>query len=210
MKTNDLISNLSKNLKPVQPIASTPKNFVFISIFSLLSIFLYVYIKSSMLKYIHIPEFIYEDAIIVFNLLLTLFLLLKESTPGFLIKRKFYFIPIVLQIVWLFSLLMRFILQKDISKELEFVYHDCITDTVFMSLASILLIMVIVNRRIPFRKELISFWIFLVCSSASAVGVSILCPDERSSHLFIFHFLPVLGVSILGIFFGKYIIKDIK
>jgi hypothetical protein len=163
-----------------------------------------------MLKYIHIPEFIYEDVIIIFNLSLTLVLLLRESTPGFLVKKKLYYIPILLQVVWLISLLIRFFIQKDTSKELEFVYHDCITDTVFMSFASILLIMVLVNRRIPFRKELISFWIFLVCSSASAVGVSILCPDERSSHLFVFHFLPVLGMSLLGIFVGKFFIKDIK
>lgn len=210
MKSEELISNLSKNLKPVRPIHSSNKSFIIIMIFSLLSVFLYVYIKSSMLKYIHIPEFIYEDGIIIFNLALTLFLLLRESMPGKLVKKKYYYLPLLLQIIWLISLFIRFFLEKDTGKELEYVYHDCITDTIFMSFASILLIILIVNRRIPFRKELLGFWIFLVCSSASAIGVSILCPDEGSTHLFIFHFLPVVGMSLIGNFLGKFIIKDVK
>lgn len=209
MKTNDLISKLSKDLKSVRPIISIKKNMLITLSIIIISIFSYVFIKSNYLNFIHIPEFIYEDFIIFVLMIIGLFLLLKESTPGYIIKRKYYYLPIGIIGIWLLSLFIRFFIQEETYKQLDYIYHDCITDTVFMSIASIFTIVFIVNRRIPFRKELIGFWIFLICSSGSALGVSILCPDENSSHIFVFHFIPVLTMSLLGIFLGKFIFKDL-
>ena len=209
MKPDEFISKYSKNLQPVHPIGSIKKNIFIFLIISIISIISYVLIKSEFLRYIYIPEFLYEDFVVVFILVISLILVLRESTPGFLIKRKYYYLPFGLLGIWLLSLFARYFLQEDFSQEIKYVYHDCITDTIFMSLASIFTIVFIVNKRVPFRRELIGFWIFLICSSGSALGVSVLCPDERSSHLIVFHFIPVLGMSLAGLLLGKYLFRDL-
>lgn len=209
MKHEDLIKQFSSGLQPVKKIDSIQKTLFIWGTLTFLSILLFIYFKSNSFQYIHIPEYLWEDLMIFLIVVTSSFYAIKLSIPGLKIKRKFQWIPVLLILVWIFLLFGRELISKPEVKELEYVYHDCITDLVFMSVASLFTIFYIVSRRVPFKKELIGFWINLSSISAASIGISILCPDESPKHLFLIHLLPTVGISMIGILIGNKLLKSI-
>jgi hypothetical protein len=209
LKTEDLIYKLISNLQPVKRILPVSVTFVGWILFSLFSISLYVWSRSENFKFIHTPEYFHELLPIILSIFTSAFMAIYLSVPGNRMRKFFHYLPILFLLIWFFSLIIRQFTVLTADSEVLYKYHDCTKDFLFMNIPSAVVLIYIINKRIPILKHWIGFWILTASAAASVVGVAFLCPNEAPSHLLVIHFLPMIAISLSGILIGAFLFREV-
>lgn len=197
MKTETLIDKLSENLVPVKrifPISVTYIGWVF---FSFLALFVIIWWRSDNFQMIHLPEYIHEVIPVMFVFFISTFNAIYVSIPG---NRNSYILsiaPVFFLLMWMSFLLFRFMFGVS-SGLLPYEYHSCVRDFLIMSIPTSFFLVFIIRKRYPTLNSNLGFWIFAASATISALGETLLCPNEDASHLLLVHMLPVFGLCLFG------------
>ena len=206
MKTEKLINNLSMELSPVKRNYPTFVTFLFWVFLTSLSLFFFIWSKSNSFEFINIPKYFYELIPVSCTFLLSGILAIHLSVPGNRIKLKVLFLPIICLLLWIILISLRH--SSGNSNIILNEYHSCSRDILIMSIPSFSILLFIINKRMPIYKNWTGLFLLAASSSASAFGISFLCPNDIPNHLLIFHVLPVLALSLLGIILSNLIFID--
>ncbi|HMX35559.1 MAG TPA: NrsF family protein, partial [Leptospiraceae bacterium] len=128
------------------------------------------------------------------------------SIPGNRLRPIFLSIPFFLFLIWFLLIYSKYLLSPE-SPKLDFEFHGCIQDLLWMTIPSFIILFYIINKRIPINKTWIGYLLLTASSSIGAIGVLLLCPDETFYHLVKVHFSPIFTLSLSGFLIGKIILK---
>lgn len=208
MNTEKLIQKLSKEVVPINRVYPVGIIFSFWIICSLLFLIFFIWSNSFGFNNFHFSNRSYELIPIILLILYTGYLAIHLSIPGNKLKKFSYLIPSCLFCIWLILIYMKDFLQLNELK-LKYEYHGCIKDLFWMTAPPLTILLFIINRRIPIKKELIGYLLFTASICVSALGIALLCPNESISHLINIHFLPVFTISLFGAGIGKIFLRDL-
>lgn len=208
MKREKFIQSLATHVPPVKRIYPVWITFLLWILFSFLTTLLFVWNRSGNFVFLHIPKYLYELSFIFFVFASSAFIAIYTSIPGNRIRDKYLLVPILFLLTWVISILLRFFINNPSSTSSDFSYHNCTKDILLMSLPPATVLIYIINRRLPMRKNWIGFWIITASASISALGVAFLCANEFPKHLLFAHTIPVILVGLFGIFLGRLIFKE--
>lgn len=208
MKREKLIQSLTSHLMPVKRIFPSWIIFLIWTLFTSVTVLLFVWNRSENFASLYIPEYKYD---LVFAFLIFIssgFVAIYTSIPGNKVKGKFLFTPISLLSFWVFATLIRFFLNTEVSVSPNFSYHYCTKDILLMSVPSASVLIYIINRRLPLKKNWIGFWAITASSSMGVIGVSFLCSNELPTHTLLVHLFPVILIGLIGSFLGKLLFRE--
>ncbi len=200
MKTDDLILELTRNLKPVKKINSVPiTRLISFSCISILT-FLAFYFLSEKFHKIHFPVFIHETFILFFIFLISFDFSIKLTSPVRNLKNKFASILILYSLLCM-SLVFRYFFQIQ-NDNRSYEYHSCGIHFASLSLIGVCVLGILLFNRFYGENENLNFYTSTAIVSISAFSTLFLCPDETPHHLFFYHLLPILPFTLLylGIF----------
>lgn len=79
----------------------------------------------------------------------------------------------------------------------------CARNVVALTLIPCFLLYVILRAAAPLRSSLVGFLAALAASSLGYVATRFVCHVDDPLHVFVWHYLPVLGLSVLGGILGR-------
>ncbi len=202
MKTNELISNLTKNLKPVQQIHNQNKSFFFLLSIVIFFSILLIFFLSDRFQFLHMPINKNELGILILLFLFSLFYFIQISTPTNSVL--FYSLPI-LALSYFSFLVYRFFFPAN--SFIEYEYHGCFKDFLLFYSSFFILNLIILLRR--FTTEILKASIIsgFLETSASSICLLILCPYEDAKHLIEYHFTVMLIGILISTIMKYYSLK---
>ena len=85
--------------------------------------------------------------------------------------------------------------------------YACAVHVVLSSLTPLIVMTYMIRKAAPIRILWVGFMAGLSAASFAYVVLQLTMVGESPAHLFIWHFLPVFGVSIAGLCLGKYLFR---
>ncbi len=208
MKREKLIQSITSHLIPVKRIFPSWIIFLIWALFASVTVLIFVWNRSENFSFLYIPEYKFDLVFAFLTVISCGFVAIYTSIPGNKVKGKFLFTPVTLFSFWVFTILIRFFLNMEASVSTNFSYHYCTKDILLMSVPSASVLIYIINRRLPLKKNWIGFWVVTASSSMSIIGVSFLCSNELPTHTLSVHILPVILVGLMGTFLGKLLFRE--
>ncbi|MCX6118162.1 MAG: NrsF family protein [Proteobacteria bacterium] len=202
MNTDDLITQLSNESEPVNPVDSPLKNLIkwsLVSLFCLSGAFALFGIRddyySAMLK----PEVIIQ---VIFMVVLAI----SSALSAFLLsipdvhKTATKVTPLLTLAGWGLYLFIKILMGDGGEIGSGF---SCIRDIAFLGLPIAAMILFIVRVQAKFNLFLTSIFAGLSAAALGAISAQFICHNDAILHLFFWHYLPVVGISLLAVFIGK-------
>ncbi len=208
MKTDDLIAKLSAEHAATKPIASFWERYLKWTIISLLCVFTGVSLiglREDVGLVSKDPSFIIQNIVILLGALLCSALALILSVPGSEKKRIVRYLAAIPFLLWLFLLLWP-------AQEKGFypgIGMGCAGEVFSLGIIPGILLLMIIRRGATLERSYSSFFAFMGAAALGAFGVQFSCHSSNVAHLFVWHFLPVILLGILGIALAKKILKKI-
>lgn len=212
MDTDKLIDQLSTDLKPVSPLPPPKQRalgFVFVAIFlMILSILLAGGARSDLATLLSRPRFVAENLMMMLAGMLAAYAAFRLSVPDIKIRKPVLVSLLLATGLWM---VLGLLCCKDIAASIHqsnapHVGFHCLRDLTALLILPVLLAIYMMTRAAPVWTGWAGYGTALAVASFAAVGVRILCPNDDPSHLLLWHFLPVLGFSVLGVFIGRIIL----
>jgi hypothetical protein len=206
MKTEDLILELSKTVTPVKRLESPLKRTMKWLSFTTLSLLSGVAIMG-----------VREDiGLVIFNkyfwvqsFLLSV-LAIASAVSAFLInipgeKRKSLFIiPAITFIGWGLILL---IFVTNVDRTSDGIGFACIRDISLLGLLPGVGLFIMLRKGAPLKIGFSGVLALLAISSIGALGTQFICSNDDPLHILLWHFLPVLILSLVGVIIGKALLQ---
>jgi len=83
----------------------------------------------------------------------------------------------------------------------------CVKALIFMSIAPLVVSFFMVARAVPIWRGWTGYALTLSMASFGAFGMRFFCPSDSYAHLLLWHFLPVIVLSVLGGVLGRIILR---
>lgn len=79
----------------------------------------------------------------------------------------------------------------------------CVKDLALLASLPLLIAFVMLARSAPVWRGWAGYAAVLGVSSASALGMRLLCGNDDHQHLLLWHFIPVIGITLLGLILAR-------
>ena len=211
--TDDLIKSLSENLEPTKPIYSVKSCGLLASAFLLFIVVLMGYIgtNDAVLTRLLNPMFILEMLILAVSASMAMMAAFRLSVPDTKIRPltvAFLLLPTIVLIA-LHS--FNYLETSSTSLIEEMHNHDLflheITNLLLMISLPTALLFYVIGRAAPTFRLWTGYAIVLSTACFAAIALRMFCGMDDGAHLIIYHYLPVLGVSGLGVFIGAVFLR---
>ncbi len=212
-KTDKIIQKLGQELKPVKPISCTVKRCVqtvicFIFCIAAAAALALVFGKN----HIHAvtPLFMTQNIIIFVAGILSVLAAIRLSTPHIKIPQDIYWLTGIATCIWIGLLGYTFLGSswENIQIDMTAIHSkSCLLDLLIFTIAPALFLFFFIKRAAPTHFKLTGYAGMLAAASFAIIGINFTCAISNLSHLFLWHFLPVIGLGLLGIFLGKKLLR---
>tara|TARA_B100001971_G_C18193668_1_gene540153 strand:+ start:200 stop:847 length:648 start_codon:yes stop_codon:yes gene_type:complete len=214
MKTDDLIKDLTKDLEPVKPVPSLASRLFLYSALSVLLIrAVAFYIGESrmsmgeMLK----PQFFFEMALLFGAGLMAIAAAFKLSIPDTKIRCTTVALLVIPTMIVIGMNIFGYLRITGISMMEEMHKHDTflheITDLLLMIALPTAMLFYIIGRAAPTFRMWAGYAIVLSVACFGAIVLRTFCGMDHGAHLIIYHYLPILGASAIGVVMGAISLK---
>ena len=208
MDTNNLIEKLTKDLKPVRALPAPAFRAMGASFIGIIAVIVAVRafhgpridVQAAMQN----TDFIVGDLLMLVGGLLAAFAAATLVVPD---TRLRYSVSVPLGLstfIWL-ALSLHAMLHLTMN-DMQAALHEnnsCTQGLIFLSLVPIGLSLILALRGAPVWRGLAGYALTLSMTSFAGIGMRFLCPGDAPAHLLVWHFLPVLGLSVVGIALGR-------
>ncbi|MCB1193415.1 MAG: DUF1109 family protein [Leptospiraceae bacterium] len=209
MKTEELISNLVSNLKPVKKISLTYVILKWLFL-SLVYIFTLFFIKTNYLLYFHNYSSLIDLTLLGSIFILAGFTSLLHGMPGSYWILQTRFIVLCLAVFWVFYLGVKIILQKSFAyQDIDLIGFFCVGNIIITSFLPIFFLYFFIKQMAPLDFKWAGVMIMLSSMSLAALIVQVNCDIVASAHILIYHALPVVLLGGTGFEVGKKLFKNL-
>ena len=213
METTKLIDSLTKNLKPVRRLIHPIKRAVIWFVSSLLFVSLGIYWSGILQRFS--PEsantfFILETITILWFTFSTACLAFLLSVPGRFKPRMigYALVPLLSWVGLLFIQNGAFFPVFSFKSLSSVPGGCCARDLATLCVVPALIIFSMLRLASPQKRSFIGYVGLLSSFGLAAFGLQFICGALSSPvHVLMFHVSPAVGLSLLGLFFGKVLIK---
>ncbi len=208
MDTDKLIGDLSRDLKPVTVLPPPARRAARFAIFALLIVFLFIVVagvREDAAVMMASPRFIFENAAMFFSGVLAAFAAFHLSVPDTRIRK-----PVLVAILLAVSgwIILALLCCGDLDAghgHHEMGWH-CIRDLAALVVAPIVAAFILLGKGAPVWRGWAGFGMLLSVASFCGIGMRFLCPNDNGGHLLLLHYLPVMVISVIGIFMGRFLL----
>jgi hypothetical protein len=213
MNSDDLIKNLSNDLKPVKK-QSSPNVFairclVFLILITITGIVL-LRIRNDLQAELINLSFVIDICFNVFVLLSGIFLTAWFSTAGRIYNKSYKFIMLLLFVSILGFNVYRLSLTTIFYNKFTVNVFDlkCFLVVMALSLLSIFIMIFAVSKRIVFNAGLVGSIIGLLSFSVGSFVIGMHCPLNNEEHVTLYHaIIPMITGAFIGFLSGKVFLK---
>lgn len=215
MDTNELIQQLSRDLKPVKVLAAPPVRALQLSIVALVLVMAVLEAlggpRSDWNAALQRAGFVFETGIIFLAGLLAASAAFTLSIPDTRMRRPVTLLLAAATIIWLGICLVAAIslTAQDIRHEVSEIPSSaaCVKALLFMTIAPLLVSFWMTLCAAPVWRGWAGYALTLSVASFGAFGMRFFCPSDAPAHLFLWHFLPVVVLSLLGAGLGCIVLR---
>jgi hypothetical protein len=204
MQTNDLITKLSRDVKPVKRIPSLSILFLGWLIGASLclagGICTFGY-PMDMGEYGYNSQFILESVLLFSTFFLASACAIAMGVPGTKGTEIFRRVTLIFLGSWFLLVLFRgerLIALEGMSALIQGLQGYCPLDILMMGLLPAVLLLFILRKAAPLNLEWSGIMALLAVGSLAAFGVQFTCRFDSPVHIFIYHVLPVIGLGMIG------------
>lgn len=202
MKTESLIHELSSKVSPVRPLAHPITRCVY-WIFLVVP---FVAIGTYLIGWRKDVADVFFNFSFLSQVIVLWFLFLAASSSAFFLsvpdtrRKRFIFFPGIILVSWLLVFII--LLVSGSGAHVGFGLK-CLRNIVLLSLPPIGLSIYLLVRAFPSGNNTSFLFSFLGASALACLATRFICPNDDLLHFFIWHCLPVIALSGIGILFGK-------
>lgn len=209
MNNLDFISQLSKEVRPVEVVRKPLKNFYLLSIISfgwLLTGVLFIEPRHDVSEVLHDGLF-WRSTLIIFLLAISsvvssLFLSIPDKH-----HRSLYLIPGITALAWIGYIGLGVFTYKFSIGENGIL---CLRDIFLFSLLPTVILIRQVSRGSVLRTSVTGIFTLLGGAAIGAVGAQFTCQDDPGLHVLVWHLMPVFSLVLLGGLFGGFLFSSKK
>lgn len=212
MTENDFINKLTSEhteVKKAPSIAARFLKWMIICIFSLSVGVASLGLREDWQILFNSPVLLVQNLFILFSFIMTGFVAIKLSSPGALkhgSDKKLIYAVIA---IWSLILITLGLLNGAEISNFKKIGLSCIRDIVVIGLIPGVALFFFILQGIVLKRSIAGFMAMLSAFALGTYGVQFTCHNDDAIHIFIWHFLPLISLSALGILIGRRFIKKI-
>lgn len=208
MRPNELIKNLSANLKPVVTVKYGLKDYglaLAAGLFSVLTGIAITGIRADIQTVFLTPAFITQSLALVFLAVLSTVSALQMSIPSL---KKPVSQNIVLSTLLFWVVTIVYLLLNSNSPFAGWGF-SCAKEIVISSLVPAAFIFFLIRKAATLNR-LSTGWLILTAGAAfGAIATQLSCSSSDAFHLLVWHSVPVMLIGLAGTLIGKFILKKV-
>jgi len=209
VETSDLIKSLSREVKPVKRLPSPHWRFfawLFLASASVLTGILLMGPRGDLGARFNEWSFWIECATLFVATVVSAYAAFLMSVPGMTLSRWLRLTPLLSLIFWL-ALLSYRILNGHLSGDPKSITCSassiCMQDILLLAWLPSAILIIMIRRAAPIRLALNGLLILLASGAVAALGTQFVCCDSSPMHALLWHFIPVIVVTLAGLWAGK-------
>lgn len=221
LPTPELIESLVQDLNPVRPLFVYPIRFALFFLLVGLGLFVWVLLKGFRPDFhsvLETPSFWAEMGFAAATAFLTGWAAFQLSVPGetesvegkkdlrMLFPVRAW--GVVSLLIWMGIVSLRF-QSEGMEGGWRPMELKCAQTIFLFSVPFSLALFFVLRRAQPFRWGWSGFLGALSVASFVAIALQLECPGAAAAHLLFFHLLPVLGVGVLGLLVGRFLLRGL-
>jgi hypothetical protein len=212
MSENDFINKLASEHSKVERSPSTGSRFfkwLLICLFSLSIGISTLGLREDWTTLFNSPILLIQNLFIFISFIMSGLVAIKLSTPGAIKgKRGKTFIYLVISIWSLILICLGLFNGAEISNFTK-VGFSCIKDIIIIGIIPGMALFFFILQGVLLKRSLASFLAMLSAFGLGAFGVQFTCHNDDPIHIFMWHFLPLILLSFLGMLIGKKVVKKL-
>lgn len=208
MKPNELIQNLSANLKSVKPVKFGLKEYTLTlsaGLFSILAGLAITGIRADIQNVILTPAFIMQSLALTLLAVLSTVSALQMSVPSL---KKAVSQNIVLSTLLFWVVTIVYLLLNSNSPFAGWGFN-CSKEILISSLAPVALIFFLIRKAAPLNRPSTGWLVLTAGATFGAIATQFSCSSSDALHLLVWHTAPVLVIGLAGTLIGKFILKKV-
>lgn len=209
MKTDDLISKLSAELKPIQTIENPYIRFIkwlLASAFIVASGIALMGVREDWRIVFNSPALLAQNIIIFLNVIGSATAALVLSVPGNEKKTSTRLIILFPILMWTLLLVIEIFFTPNFHPGNGF---HCIADILLFGALPTLFLFYLVQRGAALKRGYAGLFILMSSAAMGAWAIQFTCHNDHPAHIFLWHYLPTLLLGLIGVKLGKRFIKRI-
>lgn len=210
MKTNDLIRQLTSDLRPIKIVKFTPFDVVKVFLVGSLCVLAAIAIfglRADFSAQVLSIRFVIESVWLLLLGFLSIFAALTLSIPS-IKNKKIQNAPLVVFIMILGSTVYSFFTYAN-----PFLYSGhgffCVYEILAASVLPASLMFYLVRKAAAFKRDVVGVLVLLSGISFGLLSVQLTCVDSTPLHLLLWHMLPTVILVFSGIFLSRKILNKI-
>ncbi|MGM0422157.1 MAG: NrsF family protein [Pseudomonadota bacterium] len=213
MDEKKLIDDLTKDLKPVKPTRCCLTRLCLWLPVMLFFILGFVYFEGlrTDVESLLTPSFMLESLLLFLSGLLAAMAAFKLSIPDTRLRLPVIILLTIPTFIWLGLNVYSYIMSTGSNIVTEVHNHDRFLNEVFLLIFMVTLpaavLFYLIAKAAPTFRAWAAYAIILATASFGAIAVRMICGFDGYAHLFIYHFLPVIGLSVLGLVLGRFLLR---
>lgn len=215
MDTNELVSKLVDELKPVKQLPSAKCCSVY---WGGMAAFLVVGavivlggVRPDFLEIIRRPVFLFENIAMLVAGLLAASVAFQLRVPQAVITRPIKGLLTAATAIWIFEVIRCYLNASDLASEarLDFAHyiHDCLIDLTLMMAIPAAFMFFMLKKGATTQALWAGYAALLATASFAALGMRYLCASDDPAHLLVWHFLPVVVYAAIGSLIGRTLLR---
>lgn len=209
MDTNELVSKLTSDLKPVQPVPSARCCGTYWSGMAVFSVIIAVLllggVRPDFFDIIRRPAFLLENASMLTAAILATAAAFHLRVPQAIMTRPIKALLAVASAFWAFEVVHSFLGAENLG--FPHYIHDCLIDLTLIMAVPAFFMFIMLKRGATTQALWAGYAALLAVASFAAIGMRYFCPVDDPSHLLAWHFLPVLAYAGIGSLAGRFLLR---
>ena len=211
MDTSKLIDNLTQNLQPVRPLPSPIIRALIVSLVALALVIKMISIlggpRADWVSTLQNPLFVSGDLLMLAAGFLSAIAAFILSVPDVKIRKTVIALLCAASAIWagicLYALAS--LTREGVQAEMADIAKSsaCFKALIFMLALPLIISFFMALRAAPVWRGWTGYSLTLSMASFGAFGMRFFCPSDSYAHLLLWHFLPVVILSVAGVILGR-------
>lgn len=203
---DDLINDLTRDLKPVKPIASLAQRVSVLSIigFTLTvgAVFALQRVRPDFSIVMADPDYVIDVLLLLFAAILSAMSAAVLAVPDTRLRAAVILPLVAAHLVWLFLILKSAYIALMLGAPHMSGMNNCATDLALLLILPLGMAVFKLMKASPIWHGLAGYTLSLSMVTFAATAMRFLCPNDTAAHLLFWHFLPAVGIAVFGFFLG--------
>jgi hypothetical protein len=215
MDTSKLIDNLTQDLQPVKPLWAPIKRAILMSILALVFVTGMIALlggpRADWLNVATNPLLISGDILMLAAGFMSCVAAFTLAVPDTKIRKPVIMLLGAATVIWIGICLYAAasLTPQAIQAEITDIGKSsaCVKALIFMSILPLVVSFFMAARAVPIWRGWTGYALTLSMASFGAFGMRFFCPSDSYAHLLLWHFMPVVILSVVGGLVGRIILR---